>query len=358
VRGLEAVAERPDGTRVPFAPFPTPLFRPNGELAGAVNMLMDLSDRKASEHERNLLAAIVASSNDAIVSKSLEGIVSSWNVGAQKIFGYTADEMIGQSIMRLIPEDRADEERMILERLQKGERIEHYETIRRRKDGAHLHVSLTISPLKDGSGRIVGASKIARDITERKNAEERMMLLAREVDHRANNMLAVVQAVLELTQADTMDGLKAAMRGRIEALGHAHKLLSGSSWEGADLRRLIEDELRPYDSAGQIRLTGDAHLLKPDVAQSVALLIHELATNAAKYGSLSSPGGSLAIDWTRDGNAIALRWTERGGPPVNAPSRHGFGTRVMQRMVRGQPDSAIHFDWQPDGLVCEVRLPG
>ena len=147
VRGVEAVAERPDGTRVPFAPYPTPIFDASGELVGAVNMLVDLTDRKAAEENAQRLASIVQSSDDAIISKDLNGIINSWNRGAERLFGYTSEEVIGKPITILIPPERVDEEPSILARLRRGERIDHYETVRRRKDGSLVDISLSVSPI-------------------------------------------------------------------------------------------------------------------------------------------------------------------------------------------------------------------
>jgi PAS domain S-box-containing protein len=171
VRGAEAIAERPDGKRIWFEAYPTPLRDGQGRVTGGINMLVDITDRKRAEEARARLAAIVESSADAIVGKDLNGIIQSWNSGAERLFGYTAQEAIGQPVTILIPPDHLDEEPEILRRIRRGERIEHYETIRRRKDGTLLNISLTVSPIADGSGRITGASKIARDITEQKRSE-------------------------------------------------------------------------------------------------------------------------------------------------------------------------------------------
>jgi PAS domain S-box-containing protein len=171
VHGVEAIAERPDGTRFPFIPYPTLLRDAEGRIIGAVNLLIDTSERKQTDAAAHRLAAIVASSDDAIISKDLNGIITSWNAGAQHIFGYTAEEAIGKPVTILIPVDRHDEEPGILRRIRGGESLEHYETVRQRKDGTLIDISLTVSPIRDAQGRIIGASKIARDITERKRAE-------------------------------------------------------------------------------------------------------------------------------------------------------------------------------------------
>src|ERR1700736_957168 len=149
LRGMEAVAERPDGTRVPFIPFPTLIYDDSGELLGAVNMLVDITERKAGEEALQRLAAIVESSDDAIVSKDLDGTIMSWNAGAERLYGYLAEEVIGKSVKILIPPDQRSEEDRILERIRRGQRIEHYETVRQRKHGSLIQVSLTVSPIKD-----------------------------------------------------------------------------------------------------------------------------------------------------------------------------------------------------------------
>ena len=180
--------------------------------------------RSASAIKR--LAAIVESSEDAIVSKSLDGVITSWNNGAQRIFGYTAEEVVGKPITILIPPDRPDEEATILQRLPRGERIDHFETVRRRKDGSLVDVSLTVSPVRDAEGRIVGASKIARDITQRKRAQEQQSLLLGEMRHRVKNLFAVTNGLVasECRSARTPREMAAAVRERFAALTRAHEL--------------------------------------------------------------------------------------------------------------------------------------
>jgi PAS domain S-box-containing protein len=194
VRGEEIIIERPDGTRRHILPHPEPIKNERGEMVGAINMLLDITERMEAEKAIANLAAIVTSSDDAIVGKNLQGIVTTWNRAAERLFGYTADEMIGQSITRLIPPDRQNEEPAILERLARGEPIHHYETIRRRKDGTDLHISLSVSPVIDFHGRIIGASKIARDITEQKRVQEALR-------ERDRELTAVNEALTKQTAA-------------------------------------------------------------------------------------------------------------------------------------------------------------
>jgi PAS domain S-box-containing protein len=320
----------------------------------AASVYQVLRSLTAAQH----LAAVVESSDDAIITKDLNGIITSWNGAAERIFGYSPDEAIGKSITILIPDDHLDEEPAILDRLRRGERIEHYETVRMRKHGSLINISLTVSPLKDGLGHIYGASKIARDVTERKRAEAQISTLAREAEHRTKNILATVQATVHLTQAETVPDLKAAIAGRIQALAEVHGLFVESKWTGAELHSLVAKELAPYckDVDARARIEGAHYLLAPDKAQTLAVTIHELVTNAAKYGALSVPHGRIDVAWTLPGGQLVLRWTETGGPPVTPPTREGFGTRVIGKMI-GQFGGHIRFDWNAAGLACEITIP-
>lgn len=180
VRGEELVVVRPDGEMVPVLPFPTPVFDKSGALAGAINLLLDIGNDNSRWKDSLRLAAIVESSNDAIVAKDLSGTITSWNKGAERLFGYSADEVLGKSITLLIPASHQHEEPEILRRVRSGERIEHFETTRRHKDGHLVEISLTVSPIRDAAGRIIGASKIARDITDQKRTEMAMAARLRE----------------------------------------------------------------------------------------------------------------------------------------------------------------------------------
>ena len=226
INGAEAVAERPDGSRIPFLAYPTPFRDEFGVLLGAVNMLIDITERKRAEQFAAQLASIVETSDDAIISKDLDGIITTWNAGAERLFGYSAEEIIGKSVTTLIPAERNDEEPEILGRIRRGERIHHYETIRLCKDGSLVDISLSVSPLKDASGRIIGASKIARDITERKRGQIEQELLLKEMSHRINNLFAVANGLVSLSarSARTPADMAEALQARLGALARAHGL--------------------------------------------------------------------------------------------------------------------------------------
>jgi PAS domain S-box-containing protein len=199
--GQEIIIERPDGSRVTGLAHANPIFDADGRLLGAVNILVDISDRKQAEEAHGFLAAIVASSDDAIVGKTLEGRVLSWNAGAERLFGYTAEEMIGQSILRIIPPERRDEETLILSKISRGERIDHFETVRVDKHGRRLDISLTVSPVCDKAGRVIGASKVARDISERKRAESAMRRLKDELAVQLTDLERLHEMSVRLTPA-------------------------------------------------------------------------------------------------------------------------------------------------------------
>jgi PAS domain S-box-containing protein len=323
----------------------------------------DITERKRVEAELRgsaqqlrYLGAIVESSDDVIVSKNLDGIITSWNRGAERVFGHTAEEAIGKPITIVIPADRQSEEREILTRIGRGERIEHFETVRQRKDGGLIIVSLTVSPVKDADGKIVGASKIARDITEQKRAQDQIATLAREAEHRSMNLLANVQAAVNLSRSDTSEGLKQAIEGRLRALANVHSLFVETRWIGAELSTIATQELAPYSADNRVRIDGPSVLLEPNAAQAIAVALHELATNAGKYGSLSSRKGQVDLKWLHQpGGQLLVRWTEIGGPPVQPPTRQGFGSRVIGRMT-AQLKGKADFDWRPEGLVCEITL--
>jgi PAS domain S-box-containing protein len=315
---------------------------------------------RESREQFRWLASIVEFSDDAIISKDLDGIITSWNKGAERLFGYLAEDAIGQPVTILIPSEQYHEEVAIIERIRRGDRVDHYETVRRRKDGSLIDVSLTISPVRDGAGKVIGASKIARDISERKRSEAQLSALAREAEHRAKNLLANVKAMVQLSQADTPDGLKDTIAGRIEALANVHSLFVQSRWTGAELGSLVKQEVSPYSRDGEMRtqIDGPTVMLKQDVAQATAVALHELATNAAKYGALSVAKGHVRVEWSRaaDGQLV-LRWTEAGGPRINPPTRKGFGTHVIEAMIRGHMGGDVRLDWRAEGLVCEMVLP-
>ena len=213
--------------------------------------------------------------------------------------------------------------------------------------------------LRNAAGNAVRMNGVTVDITERKRAEERQLLLAREVDHRAKNMLAVVLSVLRLTKAKTTPEFISTVEGRIHALAATHNLLSAARWEGANLRQIVDEELAPYrtDQADRVVAEGPPALLLPATAQALALALHELATNAAKYGALSSASGKLRVTWLIGKEALELEWLENGGPPASPPSQLGFGLSIVRSSIEAQFRGGVVYDWRPVGLRCCLSIP-
>ena len=211
----------------------------------------------------------------------------------------------------------------------------------------------------DSGGRTLRVTGVTIDMTERKHAEERQLLLAREVDHRAKNALTLVQSILRLTRAGDIDEYIEAVEGRIKALSRAHTILSHARWEGADLASLVDEELAPYTCPGsnQVTVAGPKAFLDPSTAQALALTLHELASNAAKYGSLSSPNGRLSLAWNIEQDQLTLRWIESGGPRVLRPATSGFGTKIILGSIERQLQGAVTFEWRPDGMRCLLAVP-
>jgi PAS domain S-box-containing protein len=467
-----------------------------GELSAAgmpvraVGVLRDVTTRKSAEEAQARLAAIVTSSADAIVGKTLDGIVTSWNEAAERMFGYSAGEMIGQSIRRLIPPDRQAEEDMILARLARSESIVHFETKRVTKDARTFDASVTISPVHDAEGRVTGAAKIIRDISERKQAEqalqtskerlqfaldaarlgwgqydpirgiawwdtrlkeifgisegktdieeftkrvhpddvervwaaieaaldptdpkpyeaefrhlradgevrwaaahglthfegapperravmmvgtaqditerkdheEREQLLTREMNHRAKNMLGLVQAIARQTAAHEPKDFIERFTERIQALSANQDLLIRHEWNGVDVKDLVRAQLAPFaDLVGsRIAVHGPKLRLNAAAAQAVGLTLHELATNAGKYGALSTDMGRVDISWGTGGDTFTMSWSEREGPPVSTPKRRGFGTTVIEGIAKQSVDGAVELDYAPSGLIWRLNCP-
>ncbi len=369
----ETVRRRKDGSLIEISVTVSPIKNAEGRIIGASKIARDITERRRTEQLTRRLASIVESSDDAIVSKDLDGIIKTWNPGAERLFGYTAEEVIGKPITLLIPIDRPDEEPDILSRIQRGERIDHYETVRRRKDGSLVEISLTVSPLKNAEGAVIGASKTARDITERRRAQEQQNLLVREMSHRVKNLFAVTSGLVTLSarSARTPADMAEAVRERLGALARAHGLTRPGLMNGGEkpaqdttLHALVQTIFAPYVDPERVKghgffiITGPCLPVGGNAVTSIALIMHELATNAAKYGALSSPGGYVHIDWSVKKDELLLTWKEHGGPSIDGPAEHeGFGSSLVRRLVTGQFEGQLSYDWKPKGLIIRLSVP-
>lgn len=352
----------------------------------AATVDIETNNEKQSATADARLAAIVDSSFDAIISKDLTSIITSWNQAAERMFGYTAEEAVGQSILMLIPDHLKSEETEIISRVRGGHRVASYETTRKRKDGALISVSLTVSPIKNALGEIVGASKIARDISAAKESERRIRLLMREVNHRVKNQFAVILSMVRETSKRSSDPqeFEELIRARIMALSRSHDLLVTSEWAGASLFDLIQEHLKPFGRDEQILLSGPVLTLQSNAVQNLGMAFHELGTNSSKYGALGSEDGQVEITWTigssaqgsgtqdssaRDlaaksvgaaaGRDFQLLWTETSTPRAEheESARKGFGTVVLQRVAPQSLGGSAQLERSPGRLSWRLSAP-
>jgi PAS domain S-box-containing protein len=324
------------------------------------------------------LAAIVASSPNAVVSLSPDGIVRSWNPAAVGMFGYEPEEVIGRSIDLLCPDDGARAAfDALYARVRRGE-VVHADVVRQHKDGRLIDASINVAPMYDEAGRLVGISSINRDIAERKARERHIDFLMRELAHRSKNLLAVVQAIAGQTvrHSPSLEEFRERFTERIAAMSRTQDLLVARDWEGTSITELVDAQLAPFEEAASRRIvrSGPELELKANVVHSITLALHELATNAAKYGALSVPDGRVAIAWELDGGPggqggqagpgrrdgerrLRMSWRESDGPPVAPPVRKGFGHIVISEMVASALRGEVKLDYAPAGLAWSIEMP-
>jgi len=298
-----------------------------------------LTDRKFGEEANALHASTVHSSADAIFSIDPDLIIKTWNGGAERLYGYTAAEAIGQPLKMICPEELRDEQSGLYAQTMTGKPV-LLETVRRHKDGRLVPVGISGSPIFAADGHVTGVAAVHRDMTENREFKEHLGFTLRELSHRTKNLLAVVQGLARMIarRSDDLDEFEARFRGCVQALAHSHDLLVQHDWQGATLQELLHVQLAPFGGIDTKKITvrGPEVFLTPSAMQSLGLIMHELGTNATKHGALSTPEGSVAVNWMRDpaDQGVTMVWQEQGGPPVAAPTRKGFG-QVMFERIRG-----------------------
>lgn len=304
--------------------------------------------------------AIVETAVDGIIVINAAGVIQSFNRAADEMFGYDLGETIGQPVTMLMHDaDREAHDAAIQRHEETG-----IKTVlgtagvvveARRKDGSSFPAHLAIAEWFVGGERFY--TGIMRDLTKQKASEEARDILAREVDHRAKNALAVVQSLVRLTRAKTVQEFIEAVSGRIEALARAHSLLSQGNWSGVPLIQIAEDELAVAAKGSDVTISGVGVRLMPDAVQPISMLFHELSTNAFKYGALRTPEGAVKIDWKVSGGKLIIQWTEEGEHPILPPETSGFGSRMMKQVVTKQLEGTLEYDWRLEGLQATVTLP-
>jgi two-component sensor histidine kinase/DNA-binding response OmpR family regulator len=336
------------------------LERLNAELELRVaerTMAVEATNARLTQSEQGRSLALAAGNMGSWDWNVAEDLWA-WDKGHARIFGVDAlPEAAPRMAMRHFFPD--EDWKLLTEALASAspDKPTFQAELRVRRDSGEMRNCLIAGAAKFApDGRLTRVDGVTVDITDRKQAETMQVLLAREVDHRARNALAIVQAIIRLARADSQEAYIAAVDGRVRALAHTHELLSKSRWQGADVRSLVEEEIAPYAESGRIATKGPSVILSAEKAQTLGIALHELATNAAKFGALSSADGRLDIDWSFDDAILRFNWAESGGPAVQVPTRAGFGTKIINASLTEPKGSRVTFDWDPAGLKCAITM--
>jgi PAS domain S-box-containing protein len=325
-----------------------------------------------AEARARLLASIVDGADDAIVGIDLDGTITSWNDGAARLLGYTETEAIGRPMMTMVPAERHASELQHLARVHRRERVAPHATVCQHKDGHFVDLSVATAPVVAADGGIVGTSMIARDLADAGHAHDGQTMLFREMGHRIRNLFALASSVVGLSArfAQTPQDMADTVRDRLDALARAHDLTLPPHVDAADrtdtrttLHALIRTIVSPYDDAERqdgerVTIRGPDVPVSSDAVTSLALLLHEFATNSAKFGALLSPTGRVDVTCEVAGDELRIAWQERGGPTLVGPAlREGFGTLLGHATVRRQLGGSIARDWNPAGLTIRLVVP-
>jgi len=379
VRDAERLVERSDGRRTIVSINIDPLRNTKGELVGAVNCFIDITESKrmndalavsrlhALEQEQRL-AATYEHAAIGISEVAPDGTILRVNEAMCAITGYSREHLQSGKLFRHTIGDDIDADRDSFLRQVSGE-LAFYSIEKRltRSDGRVVWLSVRSSPVRLDHGDLLYVVRVVRDISERKAAEQRQKLLIDELNHRVKNTLATVQSLASQTArgAPSPASFRESFEGRLIALSKAHDQLTVHHWESADLRELLSASLAPYASAGpeRIVLRGEDMVLRPRAVLALAMVVHELTTNAAKYGALSAPGGSVEICWMPDlpeadeRPQLRIDWIERGGPAVTEPEARSFGSRLIESSIAAELGGKARLIFAPEGVRCEIFIP-
>jgi PAS domain S-box-containing protein len=352
-------------------------FDAAGRLARLKGLAVDITERRRAEEEQRALMAELRDSEgrmraifntvvDGIITIDEKGTIETFNPAAASIFGYSAEDVVGRNINMLMPEPYRGEHHSYLNNYLTTGRAKIIGVGRavtgQRKDGTIIPIDLAISEMTVAGRRMF--TGVVRDITERKRAEERQKLLIAELDHRVKNVLARVAAVTESTRYDSgsTDEFVRALEGRIQSMAAAHGLLSQNGWQGVSLGVLVRNQLAPYATDGNVTISGADVVLTAAATQAIAMVLHELVTNAAKYGALSLPGGRVSISWERNSNdakrsLLRIDWHELGGPPISGAIQSGYGTSLIRDLIPHELGGSVDLAFAPDGACCWIEVP-
>ncbi len=354
VRGLELRLRGKEDVRIVLFSADIIAF---GDEQCLLTASVDITDRKVAENALSLSEQryrdLVDNANDIVATVDLQGRFTSINPAVERVLGQRPDELLGVSVESLIPADELPKHESMLQRKREGEGATRYETQIQSKDGRRVALEVNSKLIRDSDGNPVAIHSISRDITDRKDAEARQTLLLRELQHRAKNLLAVVQSITLSTLRNIPDSaiVRDTILGRFQALARAQDFVASGPSGGANVDEIVRAELAPFGMRASIE--GPSVIVRTSFAQMFALVVHELATNATKYGALSTPDGHIAIRWSADDNAFSFSWIERGGPPVQPPITTGFGTKLIKAALDGSPQ----ISYKSSGLEYTVVIP-
>jgi len=348
---------------------PIPEARILGAQAGIVGVTLCALLLASAFAERRQHAAVVAAVlntvEDAIITIDAKGIIKELNPAAARVFGYSPNEVIGLNVKVLMPDPYSSEhDGYLTNYLRTGQakmiRLGR-EVSGRRKDGSIFPMELAVSEMTVSGRRMF--TGVVRDITERKQVERHQELLVAELDHRVKNVLAQVAVVAMSTRqgSRSIDEFLGSLNGRIQSMAAAHTLLSKSGWQSVGLDALVRNQLAPYATGTNVTISGTDVMLIAAEIQAVARVLHELVTNAAKYGALSIPGGHISVCWNRksngDGTNLMLAWQEHGGPPVKSEIRSSYGTNLIRNLIPHELGGNVDLEFAPDGVSCRIEIP-
>jgi PAS domain S-box-containing protein len=322
----------------------------------------DITQRKRAENYTASLAAVALASHDALFGITLDGTIETWNPAAERLFGYTASEIIGRNVSIFAAPGQHAEQYDLLERANANETIGPYNARRLRKDGSFIDVSVALAPVRSTDGKVVSISVAIHDISDQKEWQARQRLMTRELAHRIKNSFAVLQGILRSTLRTSRNpqDFAEAFSGRLHSLAAAQDVLTANDWKGAELGALIKLQLAAYvtNEDQRLEISGPQLNLPAELASPFGLIFNELATNALKYGALSVPEGKIQISWRTEqlnnvGTKLLLSWCERGGPPVSTQTSRGFGSTLIQKSLAG---AIVESRFDPEGLICTIEL--
>ena len=354
------------GSRRHMSTAAVPLPLPDGRTA-QLAITRDISDfrrqQRALEESERRARGLLEALPTAVYTTNREGRITFFNQAAVELWGKTPEPddywcgswKIYNTDGSLLPHDQCP----MAVALREERPIRNAEAVLERPDGTRTPFLPFPTPLFDPDGQMTGAVNMMVDISFQKEAERRQQLLINELNHRVKNCLATVQSIALQTHRSSPDpaAFRKAFDARVVALSRAHDILTSNEWSGCELAEVLAGALAPYENgAGRVTYDGPVLHLSPTAGLTLAMIAHELATNAAKYGALAHPDGRISIAWATDGEAFSLTWSEHGGPAVTPPQTAGFGTRLIERSVQADLQGAVEFLYAPAGLVC--RLSG